>query len=97
MAWWLGKLNNNFTFDSDLKIALGYKLNAMNIISATSGIPVKKILPTTVGTILLCGKPHHLTIDKIAATGAGQPSTKKLEDKYRFDTKTSKKKCLLCP
>lgn len=67
---WTGKLNNNFTFSPNLKIAFGFKLNAHAVIQASSG------------TILLNGIPRALNNTMIAATGAGQPSSISLAQKF---------------
>lgn len=65
LLWWQAKLNH-FSFDSDLKIAFGFTINARNIIKATRG------------ELTLGSKDFFLTEDMIAATTAGQPSTGEL-------------------
>ncbi len=70
LPFWKGALNKNFTFSPALKIAFGFKLNAHAVINASSG------------TILLDGIPRTLNATMIATTGAGQPSSALLAQKF---------------
>jgi len=80
---WVNKLNTNFTFSSDLRIAFGFKLNSHAVISASGG------------SVTLGGIPRPLTPNLIAATGAGQPSSTILPQKFRINWGTSV--CKTCP
>lgn len=82
LLWWINKLNSNFIFAPDLKIAFGFKLNAQSLIKATGG------------TICLGAKDHPLTPNMIAASGAGQPTIANLERIFKI---ASKQICHRCP
>ena len=67
---WVNKLNSNLVFSPDLKISFGFKLNAYAVINASNG------------SITLGGIPRPLISNMIAATGAGQPSSTLLAQKF---------------
>lgn len=83
LPWWLNKLNNNFTFANDLKIAFGFKLNAMCIINTTNG------------SICLGGINHIINCSQIAAdiSHRWQPSTANLQNIFKITPSTRK----ICP
>ncbi len=84
LPWWINKLNSNFTFAPDLKIAFGFKLNAQSLIKATGG------------TVCLGGKNYKIHNGQIAAdkNHRWQPSTANLERIFQI---ASKQICHRCP
>jgi hypothetical protein len=71
LDWWIKKLNNNFTFSDDLKIAFGFNNNALNVIIALNS---KICLNQNKNK-----KFHTICPNCISATSAGQPSRNKLK------------------
>lgn len=67
---WVNTIDVNFTFDPDLRIAFGFKLNGIAVVNASPK------------GIVLSGINRTLNIDMIAATGAGQPSSSLLAQKF---------------
>jgi len=70
---WVDNLNKNFTFCADLKIALGFKLNALAIINASPN------------GINLSGIQRPINSNMIAASGAGQPTSNLLAQKFEIN------------
>ena len=81
LPWWLNKLNSNYKFDFNLKIAFGFKLNALSIIKASNG------------RIHLNGVPHPLSSNMIAKSGSGQPTASILSSKFGITSKSHCHKC----
>jgi hypothetical protein len=67
LNWWINKLEDHFLFDENLKIAFGFKLNALKIIESTNNK-------------LKIGK-YTFDIDErnIATDGSGMPNSNKLK------------------
>jgi hypothetical protein len=83
LHWWINKLNSNFIFAPDLKIAFGFKLNGLSVIKGNGG------------SICLHGRHYKLNSCQIVAykNHRWQPSTLKLGTIFQ---NLSKQKCTRC-
>lgn len=71
LSWWINKLNE-FKIDKEVKIAFGFKLNAMQIIKVTKG------------KLKIGNRTFTIKAADIAADGSGHTSTKKLKHIFKL-------------
>lgn len=79
LPFWLNKLNKHVSFSHDLKVAFGFKLNALSVLNACNQV------------LTLNSINYQISQNDIAASGSGQPITKNLE--RIFGTQNIKQNC----